>query len=236
VALLAAETRRKQSPMPIAPLYVFDAYGTLFDVHSAVARHAGDIGPDAARLSDMWRTKQLEYTWVRSLSGRYRDFEALTQDALDYAAARCGGLSPALRANLLAAYAELDAYPDATRTLDALRAAGAKTAILSNGTPAMLARAVASAGLADRLDAVLSVDPLRMYKTAPAAYALVEAHFGVAPAEVCFLSSNRWDIAGASAFGLRCVWVNRLGLPDEYDELAPAAAVGSLEGLLALEL
>jgi len=222
--------------MPSHDLYVFDAYGTLFDVHSAVGKFRDEIGPQADRLSDMWRTKQLEYTWVRSLSGRYADFEALTQDALDYAAARCGGLSPELRASLLAAYAELDAYPDAARTLDALRAAGARTAILSNGTPAMLARAVASAGLADRLDAVLSVDPLRIYKTAPEAYELIEARFGVAPAEVCFLSSNRWDIAGASAFGLRCVWVNRLGLPDEYGDLAPAAVVGSLEWLLALDL
>ncbi len=216
-------------------LYVFDAYGTLFDVHSAVARHAGEIGPQATRLSELWRTKQLEYTWVRSLSGRYRDFEALTADSLDYAAARCGGIAPDLRAALLAAYAELDAYPDVAATLDALRQRGAATAILSNGTPEMLARAVASAGLADRLDAVLSVDPLKIYKTAPAAYALIEARFGIAPAQVCFLSSNRWDIAGATAFGLRCVWVNRLGLPDEYAELAPSAVVGSLAGLLALD-
>jgi 2-haloacid dehalogenase len=100
----------------------------------------------------------------------------------------------------------------------------------------MLARAVASAGLADRLDAVLSVDPLKIYKTAPAAYALIEARFGIAPADVCFLSSNRWDIAGATAYGLRCVWVNRLGAPDEYSDLAPVAVVGSLEGLLALDL
>jgi len=217
-------------------LYVFDAYGTLFDVHSAVARHAGEIGPEAARLSELWRTKQLEYTWVRTLSGRYRDFEALTADALDYAAARCGVISPALRAALLSAYAELNAFPDAAPTLDTLRQRGAATAILSNGTQAMLARAVASAGLADRLDAVLSVDPLKIYKTAPAAYALIEARFGIAPADVCFLSSNRWDIAGATAFGLRCVWVNRLGAPDEYSDLAPVAVVGSLEGLLALEL
>jgi len=222
--------------MPHSKLYVFDAYGTLFDVHSAVARHAGEIGPEAARLSDMWRTKQLEYTWVRSLSGRYRDFEALTQEALDYAAARCGGLSPALRAKLLDAYAVLDAYPDAAATLDALRSRGARTAILSNGTPAMLERAVESAGLASRLDAILSVDPLKTYKTAPGAYELIEARLGAAPAEVSFLSSNRWDIAGATAFGLRCIWVNRLGLPDEYGELAPAAVVGSLEGLLALDL
>ncbi len=221
--------------MPLSKLYVFDAYGTLFDVHSAVARHAGEIGPEAARLSDMWRTKQLEYTWVRSLSGRYRDFQALTEESLDYAAARCGGLAPGLREKLLAAYAVLDAFPEAAATLDALRARGAKTAILSNGTPAMLERAVASAGLASRLDAILSVDPLQIYKTAPAAYEIIEAQLGTAPPQVSFLSSNGWDIAGATAFGLRCIWVNRLGLPDEYGELAPAAVVKSLDGLLALD-
>ena len=221
--------------MPLPKLYVFDAYGTLFDVHSAVARHAAEIGPEAPRLSDLWRTKQLEYTWVRSLAGRYRDFQALTEDSLDYAAARFGGVSPALRARLLAAYAELDAYPEAAAALDALRARGARTAILSNGTPAMLARAVASAGLDQRLDALLSVDPLRLYKTAPAAYELIEARTGVAPGDVAFLSSNRWDIAGAAAFGLRCIWVNRLGLPDEYGDLPPAAVVRSLDGLLALD-
>lgn len=220
--------------MPLSSLYVFDAYGTLFDVHSAVARHSGEIGPEAARLSDLWRSKQLEYTWVRSLSGRYRDFSALTEEALDYAAARCGGLSPALRAKLLTAYAVLDAFPEVSATLDELKARGSKTAILSNGTRAMLERAVASAGLAGRLDAILSVDPLRIFKTAPAAYELIEAQLGVAPGDVMFVSSNRWDIAGATAFGLRSIWVNRTGVPDEYGDLPPAAVVQGLDEILSL--
>lgn len=222
--------------MPVRQLYVFDAYGTLFDVHSAVARHAGEIGPQAAALSDLWRTKQLEYTWVRSLSWRYRDFGSLTEQALDYAAARCGGIGAELRAKLLDAYSRLDAFADVGPTLDALRAQGAKTAILSNGTHAMLETATRSAGLEGRLDAILSVDVLRVYKTAPAAYALVGGHFGLPAAEVTFLSSNRWDIAGAAAFGFRCIWVNRMGLPEEYAELAPEAVVRSLDGLLALDL
>lgn len=221
--------------MAFAPLYLFDAYGTLLDVHSAVARHAPDIGPEAARLSELWRSKQLEYTWVRSLAGRYRDFQALTEEALDVAAARFGGLSPDLRGKLLDAYATLSAYPEAAAVVRAVRAGGAQTAILSNGTPGMLARAVASAGLEGLFDAILSVDALRVYKTAPAAYELAVNHFGAAARTATFLSSNRWDIAGASAFGLRCVWVNRTGQPDEYAELAPAAVVTSLEGLLALE-
>ena len=217
----------------MSALYVFDAYGTLFDVHSAVARHAEEVGPQAARLSELWRTKQLEYTWVRSLAGRYADFQELTEESLDYAIARCGGLPALTRAKLLAAYAALAPFPEVRGVLKGLRYRGARTAILSNGTPAMLAQAVKSAGLQGLFDAVLSVDPLKIYKTAPAAYELVGKHFGTAPAEVTFLSSNRWDIAGARAFGFGCIWVNRTGLPDEYGELAPRAVVTSLEALLA---
>lgn len=218
------------------PLYVFDAYGTLFDVHSAVARHRDALGPQAARLSELWRTKQLEYTWVRSLAGRYENFETLTAASLDVAAALCGGIPPALRDALLAAYRSLEAFADVAPTLDALKARGAKTAILSNGTPAWLKAAIESAGLAGRFDAVLSVDPLRLYKTAPEAYALVERQFGIAPAETSFQSSNRWDIAGAAAFGFRCVWINRTGQPEEYRDLAPAAVLKSLDGLPGLDV
>jgi 2-haloacid dehalogenase len=214
-------------------LYVFDAYGTLFDVHSAVARHAADVGPEAARLSDLWRTKQLEYTWVRSLAGRYADFQELTEESLDYAAARCGGINALTRAKLLSAYAELSPFSEVRGVLKGLRYRGAQTAILSNGTPAMLAQAVKAGGLDGLFDAVLSVDPLKIYKTAPAAYELVGKQFGTAPSEVTFLSSNRWDIAGATAFGFSCIWVNRMGLPDEYGELAPKKVVTSLDALLA---
>ncbi len=144
------------------PLYVFDAYGTLFDVHSAVARHRDLVGPQADRLSELWRQKQLEYTWTRSLMGAYRDFDFLTRDALDFAAARCDGVTDEARKTaLLAAYETLDAYADAAPALAALRAQGARTAILSNGTPAALARAIRSAGLEMLLDETLSVDGLR---------------------------------------------------------------------------
>ncbi len=213
-------------------LFVFDAYGTLFDVHSAVARHAADVGPQAERLSELWRSKQLEYTWVRTLAGRYADFQELTEESLDYAADRCGGLTAITRARLLAAYAELSPFPEVRGVLKGLRYRGIKTAILSNGTPAMLAKAVTSAGLEGLFDAVLSVDPLKIYKTAPAAYELVGSQFGTKPDEVTFLSSNRWDIAGATAFGFASIWVNRTGLPDEYAELAPKAVIKSLEALL----
>jgi len=190
--------------------YVFDAYGTLFDVHAA--------------------------TWVRSLAGApYRDFRALTADALDYAGAATGGLAPALRDKLLAAYDTLAPYPDARGALEALKARGAKLAILSNGSPDMLASAVDAAGFGDLFDAVLSIDALRVYKTAPAVYALATEHFGVGAGEVSFQSSNRWDIAGATLFGFRSVWINRAGQPDEYADLPPARIVRGLDELPRLD-
>lgn len=217
--------------MQSCDLYVFDAYGTLFDVHSAVGRHRNEIGPLADRLSEMWRSKQLEYTWIRTLTGTYRDFGALTAEALDYAAQRCGGIAPACREALLAAYETLDAFPDVRPTLANLKARGARTAILSNGTPDMLAAAVASAGIGDLLDATLSVDHLRRYKTVPEVYAMATDHFHVAPGKVSFQSSNRWDIAGAVHFGFHGVWINRGELPDEYPDMAPAGILTSLLGL-----
>ncbi len=214
------------------PAYVFDAYGTLFDVHSAVARHRGAVGPKAADISDLWRVKQLEYTWTRTLMGAYRDFREVTAQALDFAAARHGGISAATRGKLLLAYETLDAYPDAKPTLAALKKAGVKTAILSNGTPDMLANAVASAGMGDLLDASLSIHELRAFKTTPAAYGLVERYLGVAPGDVSFQSSNRWDVAGGVKFGFRGVWINRTDAPEEYTDLAPAKTLPGLAGLL----
>jgi 2-haloacid dehalogenase len=213
--------------------YVFDAYGTLFDVHSAVARHRDAVGPNAAAISELWRAKQLEYTWTRTLMGAYRDFRELTAQALDFAAARHGGVSGDTRARLLEAYETLDAYPDVKPALAALRAAGATTAILSNGSPDMLANAVASSGLEGLLDACLSIHEIAAFKTTPAAYALVERRLGVARDDVSFQSSNRWDVAGAVKFGFRGVWINRSGAPDEYADLAPAKTLPDLAGLVA---
>ena len=215
-------------------LYVFDAYGTLFDVHSAVARHRALVGAEADRLSDIWRTKQLEYTWTRSLMGAYRDFSTLTEEALDFAAARCGGISAEARGKLLSAYETLDAFPDVAPTLNALKARGAKLVILSNGTPAMLESAVRSAGLADLLDTSISVDEVGVFKTDFRVYERVGARYGVAPGAISFQSSNRWDIAGAAKFGFRAVWINRGKAPDEYRDLRPAATLDGLAGLLTL--
>ena len=210
---------------------MFDAYGTLFDVHSAVARHAAAVGPEAARLSEIWRVKQLEYTWVLSLAGAYQSFWTLTERALDHALDRCPSVDGALRPTLLDAYRALDAFPEASEVLGGLRSMGLTTGILSNGDPPMLADAVASAGLDGCFDAVLSVAAAGLFKTSPRAYALVPAALDVEPREVIFVSSNRWDVAGAAAFGFACVWVNRAGLPDEYPGLDPVAVVTDLRDL-----
>jgi 2-haloacid dehalogenase len=214
-------------------VYVFDAYGTLFDVHSAVRRYAAEIGQDADRLSALWRTKQLEYSWTRALAGRYRDFWALTEDALDYAFAKVPSAPRETRERLLDAYRTLDAYPEVIDILTTLKDAGAKTAILSNGSPGMLELAVKAARIGELLDDVMSVDPLATYKPLPAVYEIVTTRFRVFPDAVSFQSSNRWDIAGAAAFGFRTVWINRAGEPDEYPDMPPAVTLASLKGLEA---
>jgi len=213
--------------------FVFDAYGTLFDIHAAIDRHRAAVGPDADVFSSLWRIKQLEYTWTHTLAGRYADFWTLTQAALDFCFERFPSVDRALRGKLLEAYMKLDAFPDARTTLRDLKARGEKTAILSNGSPAMLDAAIQASQLQDELDAVLSVDVLRMYKPRPEVYALVTEAFPVKPAEVVFVSSNRWDIMGAAAFGFRTAWVNRAELPDEYAGPPPPVVLSDLSGLAA---
>ncbi|MDX3928796.1 MAG: haloacid dehalogenase type II [Shinella sp.] len=211
--------------------YVFDAYGTLFDVHAAVRRHAGDAGPDYQRFSEMWRAKQLEYSWTLALMGAYRDFWKLTEEALDYTFQRFPSVDPALRAKLLEAYWRLDCYPEVPSVLKGLKAKGARVAILSNGSPEMLASAVSNAALDTVIDDVFSVDTLKTYKTAPAVYDLVTTRYRLYPQAVSFQSSNRWDVAGAAKFGFRTVWINRAGMPDEYPDLGPSLILPSLESL-----
>lgn len=213
--------------------YVFDAYGTLFDVHAAVRRHAGQIGPDGQLLSEIWRAKQLEYSWVRSLMGEYADFWKLTEDALDFAFRKVPSADPALREQLLQAYWQLDCYPEVPAVLKALKDSGARLAILSNGSPAMLEAAVKSAALDSVLDAVFSVDEIRRFKPDPAVYEMVTTAWRLYPDAVSFQSSNRWDVAGATQFGFRTVWINRTNQPDEYAEFAPGVILPSLEGLAA---
>jgi 2-haloacid dehalogenase len=217
-----------------SPAFVFDAYGTLFDVHAAIARHRDEVGPDADRLSELWRAKQLEYSWTLTLAGRYLDFWSLTQQALDQAFARVPSADRRLRAKLLEAYQQLDAFPDARATLQELKRRGHRTAILSNGSPHMLEAAVAAADLGTDLDCVLSVDSIRMYKPRREVYALVPAAMQVDPGNVVFVSSNRWDVMGAASFGFRAAWINRADLPDEYADQPPALVLRDLAALLTI--
>jgi len=202
--------------------YVFDAYGTLFDVHSAVSRHFDKVGENPIRVSEVWRNKQLEYTWTRSGMSQYKDFWSLTSQALDFALASVPGSNADCREALLDAYMSLDCYNEVP----------AKTAILSNGSPNMLNAAVESAGLDAVLDDAFSIHELGVFKTAPQTYGMVTEAYGIEPSQVAFQSSNRWDIAGATAFGFHCNWINRTSQPDEYLDLGPKSIISDLNGLL----
>ena len=215
--------------------YVFDAYGTLLDVHGAMRQHAALLPPDWERISAEWRSKQLEYTWVRSLTGpaHHRNFLQLTQDSLDYVCARHGITDPAVRATLLDAYHRLPAYPEVPGVLSALRRRGVRTAILSNGEPSMLDDAVRAAGIASLLDAVISVEEVGVFKPDPRVYALASQRFGLPPGEMLFVSSNAWDAQAAGAAGFRVAWCNRTGLPDEYGLSTIATVIPDLSALTA---
>jgi 2-haloacid dehalogenase len=215
----------------MSSIFIFDAYGTLFDVHAAIARHHAQVGPDADRVSAIWRTKQLEYSWTLTLAGHYMDFWQLTERALDYALALAPGVDKSVRPKLLDAYFKLDAFPDARAALRALKGKGRKAGILSNGSPAMLKGAVDVARIGDDLDAVLSVDTLKMFKPRPEVYGLVTDHFRCKPTDVTFVSSNRWDVMAGVSVGFRTLWVNRANMPDEYLDFP---ATQTLKDLIAL--
>ncbi len=214
-------------------LAVFDAYGTLLDVNAAMRAHAGRLGPDWQRISLDWRTKHIEYTWVRSLAQRYRGFWALAQESLAVTAERHGITDRALLDDILRAYRRLDAYPEVPEMLRRLKAQGIARAILSNGEPDMLAEAAEAAGVSALLDAVLSVDALQVYKPDPRAYWLVTEKFDVSAADVAFFSSNPWDAFGAREFGFTVFWVNRNRAPDEY---GLRGSMTELTDLSAIEL
>ena len=210
---------------------VFDAYGTLFDVHAPAAGLRDTLGAKADELSALWRTKQLEYSWLRSLMGRHADFWQVTGEALDHAMEAVGLADAGLRQRLLDDYFRLAAYDDAAPTLDRLRSAGLATAILSNGAPAMLEAATVSAGLSPRLDAVLSVEPAGIFKPHPSTYQIAVDRMGTPPARICFVSTNGWDAAGAASFGFRVVWLNRFSRVRERLPAGPEAEIPGLDAL-----
>jgi 2-haloacid dehalogenase len=214
--------------------FAFDAYGTLFDVHAAASRHQDAIGPNWERLSQLWRTKHLEYTWIHALTGRHTTFGQLAERSLDYAIAVAGGVPPGLKEKLLAAYRRLSAYPEVPEVLSALKQKGAKLAILTNGDRDMIDDAVASADLTGLFDALITVHEAGIFKPDRRVYALARTRFGVTPGQISFQSSNRWDVAGAKAFGFQSVWINRGGAPDEYPDMPADKIMRDLRPLVAL--
>ncbi|MBI4607540.1 MAG: haloacid dehalogenase type II [Candidatus Rokubacteria bacterium] len=211
---------------------LFDAYGTLFDVHSVVEAGRA-ITADPQTLSLAWRQKQLEYTWLRALMGRYVDFWQVTEAALRYAARRLGlSASEAQLEQLMQAYLSLAAFREVRATLERLR--GIPLAILSNGSPAMLAAAVTSSGLGGAFVHVLSVDAVKTYKPSPEVYGLGTRAMGLPAPELLFVSANAWDVAGAKAFGYQVCWCNRTQAPMEELGVAPDFTVGRLDELPAL--
>ena len=215
---------------------VFDAYGTLFDVHSAVGQYRERLGAVADQVSLLWRTKQLEYTWLRSLMGRHADFWQVTQDALDFAFDMHQLDNPELSKDLIDAYLQLECYAEVPEVLETLKARGFKMALLSNGTPAMLEAAVKNSGIEDFIEKIFSVEDIGVFKPDPRVYQIAVDGLAVKPAEIVFQSSNAWDAAGAAAFGFKVAWVNRFGqsverLPGKPD--AEIKTLNELPGLLA---
>jgi 2-haloacid dehalogenase len=210
---------------------VFDAYGTIFDFASAAARCTDALGDQAARLTALWRDKQLQYSWLRAVQGRHADFWQVTGDALDFALDTLGLTQSGLRDRLMQLCLALDPFSEVPEMLPRLRAAGFSTAILSNGTPAMLTAAVENAGLAGLFDHVLSVELVGVYKPHPKAYHLACDRLGLDAGAIFFVSSNAWDVHAASAFGMRTVWCNRYGQRRERLPGRPDHEIGSLAEL-----
>jgi len=219
-------------------MYVFDAYGTLLDVDAAAREAAAEPGMEALKdnwlsIAKGWRERQLRYSWLCSMMGRYDDFWELTSRALDATLEEHGLASEGkVRDRLLSLYGELYPYEEVPGLLADLKASGHKLAVLSNASPNMLETATKAAGIYQYFDALLSVDTLKCYKPTPAVYGLVTEHFGCNPSEVSFFSSNNWDISGAGAFGFKTIWVNRSGaawdrLPGFPDKIVNSIAEGA---------
>jgi len=213
------------TPLASTTACVFDAYGTLFDFLSASKRCRDALGDKAEALGQLWRTRQLEYSWLRSLMGTHADFWQVTGEALDFALASLGIQDAVLRDRLMDLFLHIEAFPDARHVLEALKRAKRPAIILSNGSPAMLTAAMQSAEVDHLLEAALSVEAAGIYKPHRTVYELVTLHLKLRPERVCFVSSNGWDAAGAAHFGFAAVWANRAGAPRE-----------NLPGILAAEI
>ena len=214
---------------------VFDAYGTLFDVHGPVRKLAAEIGPTADDISKLWRQKQLEYTWLRSLMGVHADFWHVTGDALEYALETHGIDEPGLKDELMSLYLKLEAYPEVKDAVAAVRQRSRQTAILSNGSPSMLDSAVRHAGLEKLFDLVLSVEDVGIYKPSRRVYRHAMQKFQIHDApQICFVSANPWDAQAAAQFGYQAVRVDRFGLKDDRIPGIPSALIKDLTPLAAM--
>ena len=210
---------------------VFDAYGTLFDVNSASRAAQDALGSRWQPLADLWRTKQLQYTWLRGLGGHHADFWQVTSDALSFALESLRIDDADLHRRLMSLYLSLDVFPEVTPTLERLKAGGLRLAILSNGTPAMLASAVEHAGIGPLLDAVLSVEDVGVFKPHPSVYRLASDRLTIMPEAISFVSSNGWDAHAAKAFGFRVIWCNRFNQAPERLPATPDAEMSTLSTL-----
>ena len=210
---------------------IFDAYGTLFDIHAPTAAIADELGDVAQPLSDMWRQKQLQYSWLRSLMGQHADFWQITGDALDYALEAHNIDNPDIRQRLMDLYEKLEAYPDASDTLKQLKDAGYHTAILSNGAPGMLEAAIQNSGIGNLIDHPISIEDAGIYKPSSRVYQLGVDRLGVSAQEICFVSANAWDVAGAASFGFQVAHLNRFVQPPERLPGKPKAILTSLSEL-----
>lgn len=219
------------APLATTTACVFDAYGTLFDFLSASKRCRDALGDKADALGQLWRTRQLEYSWLRSLMGVHADFWQVTGEALDFTMASLGIKDAALRNRLMDLFLHIEAFPDARRVLEALKRARRPALILSNGTPAMLEAAMKSANVAELIEAALSVESAGIYKPDRRVYELITARLKLPAERVCFVSSNGWDAAGAAHFGFRAVWANRGGAPRENLPGTLAAEIRDLDAL-----
>jgi 2-haloacid dehalogenase len=213
---------------------VFDAYGTLFDFAAAARKCRDVLGDDIDKLTSLWREKQLQYSWLRANQGRHADFWTVTGDALDFSLETLGIDKPGLRDRLMTMYLTLDPFPEVSDVLKRLKAAGIQTAILSNGSPAMLDAVVKGAKLDMLFDAVLSVEEVGVYKPHPKVYQLAVDRLGIPAAAIAFQSSNAWDAYAASAFGMKVVWCNRYRQRPERLPGSPDREVRSLAELPAL--
>ena len=212
---------------------LFDAYGTLFDFASAAARCPGVPDDKRAALTALWRDKQVQYSWLRTLQGRYASFWTVTGDALDFALDSLGLADASLRERLMSLYFTLDAFPDAPPALAALKARGMRLAILSNGSPSMLEAAVGHADLSGVFERVFSVDAVGAFKTDGRVYRYALDELGLEASQVCFCSSNGWDAYAASAFGMKVAWINRYGQRPERLPGRPDLTLTSLAELPA---